>query len=204
MSEKLKRSRSPFKETRKVRKKHDYWFNFEFDDSWYLYILICGCFGLLALVLIQRKLTRQKGTWNKNLNMKNIYMYRGNQLPSENNTESKGELECRRYLETIFQAPFPKARPNFLRNPITGNNLEIDCFNPSLKLGVEYNGKQHYSYTSFFHRNVDASTNQKYRDELKRRMCRENGINLIEVPYTIKLNDIGPFLQLRLKQLGYL
>lgn len=188
----------------KVKKKHKNWFNFDFDDSWYLYALIFGCFGIMVLVLIHRKLTRQRGKWGKNLNVNNIYMYRGKQPPPENKTESRGEIECRRYLETIFQVPFSKARPDFLKNPITGNNLELDCFNEALKLGVEYNGQQHYSYTSFFHRNVDASTNQKYRDELKRRMCHENGINLIEVPYTIKLNDIGPFLQLKLKQLGYI
>ena len=182
-------------ETRKQGKKS--------NDSWYLYALIFGCFGILALVLIHKKLTRQKGTWSKNLNFKNIYMYNGNHQP-DNKTESKGELECRRFLETVFQAPFPKARPDFLKNPITGNNLEIDCFNHTLRLGVEYNGKQHYSYTSFFHRNKEAAFNQQYRDELKRRICRENNIHLIEVPYTLKLNDIGPFLSLKLKELGFL
>lgn len=188
---------------RKVKSEHKKnWL--DFDDTWYLYALIFGCFGILLLVLIHRKLTYQRGKWTKNLSFQNIYMYNGNQQPTNNKTESRGEIECRRFLETIFQVPFPKARPDFLRNPITGNNLEIDCYNPTLKLGVEYNGQQHYNYTSFFHRNVEASTNQKYRDELKRRMCRENGINLIEVPYTIKLHDIGPFLHLQLKKLGYI
>ena len=177
------------------------WFEFMDNDSWYLYALIFSCFGILFLVLIHRKLTKQKGRWSSTLNFNNIYMYRPQ---VESTKESKGEIECRKYLETVFQLPFPKARPNFLKNPITGNNLEIDCFNSDLKLGVEYNGQQHYKYTSFFHRNIDASINQKYRDELKRRMCQENGITLIEVPYTIKLNDIGGYLQFKLKQLGYL
>lgn len=206
MSEKNRKSSSPYHEEHyksKVKKKQN-WFKFDIDDSWYLYALIFGCFGIMILVLIHRKLTRQKGRWDKNLNMKKIYMPTNVGQPLENRSESKGEIECRRFLETIFQVPFPKARPDFLRNPVTGNNLEIDCFNSTLKLGVEYNGQQHYSYTTFFHKNVEASTNQKYRDELKRRMCQENGINLIEVPYTIKLNDIGPFLQFKLKQLGYL
>ena len=185
----------------KGKKKHWYDFNLDFDDSWYLYALIFGCFGILALVLVHRKLTRQRGRWGKNLNMNNIYMYTPTTEPTK---DSKGEIECRRFLETIFQVPFPKARPDFLRNPVTSQNLELDCFNPTLRLGVEYNGQQHYNYTSFFHRNKDAATNQKYRDELKRRMCEENGITLIEVPYTIKLNDIGPFLSLKLRQLGYL
>ena len=187
----------------KVKKKHKHWYEYEFNDVWYLKALICVCFGIMILVLIQRKLTRQKGQWSKNLNFFNIYVY-NNHGKENKTTESKGEIECRRILETIFKVPFSKARPDFLKNPVTGNNLELDCFNATLKLGVEYNGQQHYSYTSFFHKNVEASINQKYRDELKRRMCQENGINLIEVPYTIKLNDIGPFLQLKLKQLGYI
>jgi hypothetical protein len=118
--------------------------------------------------------------------------------------DSKGETECRRFLETVFQAPFPKTRPPFLRNPVTGQNLEIDCYNEDMKLGVEYNGSQHYNYSTFFHKNYEASNNQKYRDELKRRMCQDQGISLIEVPYTIKLSDIGNYLHLKLTQLGYL
>lgn len=191
----------------KDKKRHKSWFQFIFgdcEDIWYLYALIFSCIGLLILVLIHRKLTRQKGKWGKNLNTNNIYMYKESKQPLENKSESRGEIECRKFLETIFQLPFSKARPNFLKNPVTGNNLELDCYNDTLKLGVEYNGQQHYKFTSFFHRNVEASVNQKYRDELKRRMCEENGITLIEVPYTIKLNDIGPFLNLKLKQLGYI
>jgi hypothetical protein len=199
----------PFNEKRKKKddKTNHSFFNFQnYGDGWYLYALLFACLGIMVLVLIQRKLTRQKGKWTKNLSFDNIYMYRSQpaQFQSENKSESKGESECRKFLETIFQQPFPKARPNFLRNPVTGNNLEIDCYNDTLKLGVEYNGQQHYSFTSFFHRNTDAATNQKYRDELKRRMCQENGVTLIEVPYTIKLNDIGPFLHLRLREHGYL
>jgi hypothetical protein len=172
----------------------------DFNDEWYLSFFLYGCVGILVLHLLYRKLTNQAGTWDKNMSLSKIYSYNG---PASTKTDSAGEVECRRYLETVFQAPFPKARPNFLRNPVTGNNLEIDCFNEALKLGVEYNGRQHYAYASFFHRNVDAATNQKYRDELKRRMCRENGIVLIEVPYTIKLDDIGSFLNLRLRQWGF-
>ena len=125
---------SPFHEENyktKVKKKHKGWFDYEFDDVWYLYALIFGCFGILVLVLVQRKLTRQKGKWGKNLSINNIYMYRDGLSPSQNKSESKGEIECRRYLETIFQVPFPKARPDFLKNPVTGNNLELDCFNPT-------------------------------------------------------------------------
>lgn len=117
--------------------------------------------------------------------------------------ESKGELECRRVLEKIFGKPFPKARPDFLRNPVTSgeqgdNNLELDCYNSELQLAVEYNGVQHYRYVPFFHRNKDAFQNQKYRDHMKREVCKRNGITLIEVPYTVKTPDIEKFLREKL------
>lgn len=117
---------------------------------------------------------------------------------------SKGEVQCRDFLENYFRKTFPKARPDFMVNPVTGSryNLELDCYNSELNLAVEYNGEQHYNYIPFFHRNKEAFYNQKYRDELKRLRCKELGITLIEVPYTEK-NRINDFLLNQLKLSGY-
>ena len=121
--------------------------------------------------------------------------------------DSKGELTCRRYLEMRFNKPFGKARPDFLRNQVTsgagsgGFNLELDCFNPELGLALEYNGVQHYKYTPYFHRSKEAFHNQKYRDEIKKYKCKENGINLIEVPYDVK--NIEEYVENELMKLGY-
>ena len=119
--------------------------------------------------------------------------------------ESKGEIECRRVLESLFRARFPSQRPSFLRNPVTGNrfNLELDCYNADLRLAVEYNGVQHYKYTPYFHRNKDQFMTQRYRDDMKRRLCQENGITLIEVPYTIKLKDIKRYIFNECRRAGY-
>ena len=110
--------------------------------------------------------------------------------------DSKGEVECRRVLQTIFAKPFDKARPDFLNNPVTGGsfNLELDCFDPELKIAVEYNGRQHYEYTPFFHKNKDQFTMQKYRDDMKRRLCKDEDILLIEVPYTVPVKGIEEFI----------
>jgi hypothetical protein len=113
-----------------------------------------------------------------------------------NKKDSYGEIECRRVLEDIFKKPFPKCRPNFLKNQVTGGkyNLELDCFNEELRLAVEYDGIAHHKYTPYFHRNYEAFETQKYRDFMKDRLCKDNNIILIRVPYTVKKNDIEKFL----------
>ena len=111
--------------------------------------------------------------------------------------ESKGEAECRRVAEEYTGLPFRKARPSFLRNEVTGgHNLELDCYNEKLKIGIEYNGRQHYNFVPHFHATKDAFYNIKYRDDLKQRLCKENNVKLIIVPYTVK--DIKSYLQTEL------
>lgn len=106
--------------------------------------------------------------------------------------ESFGETECRRVAEKLTGKKFPKSRPDFLKNAITNSNLELDCYCEELKLAIEYNGRQHYEYVPFFHASKDAFHNTKYRDDMKARLCKKNGIRLIIVPYDVK--DIESFL----------
>jgi len=114
--------------------------------------------------------------------------------------ESKGELECRQSIEQLTGKPFPKARPSFLNNTVSGHALELDCYNEELKLAVEYNGEQHYRYIPHFHSSKDAYYNLKYRDEMKERLCRENKIRLIIVPYTVKKEDILSYIKLAMSK----
>jgi hypothetical protein len=122
---------------------------------------------------------------------------------SKKSSDSKGEIICRNTLQTIFKKPFNKIRPDFLRNKALDNNmnLEIDCYNDELKLGVEYNGRQHYEFVPFFHKNKEAFHNQKYRDYMKKDLCKKNGIRLISVPYTIKPKHIESFLTEKIKKI---
>ena len=117
--------------------------------------------------------------------------------------ESKGERASRAAAERIFNKPFIKVRPDFLRNAVTNHNLELDVYNEELKLAIEYSGRQHYEFVPFFHKNYEAFLNQKYRDEMKKNKCKEQGIQLIEIPYTVKLEDIESFIRIESKKLGY-
>jgi hypothetical protein len=167
-------------------------------------IVLGLCVAFILIYALWKKITGGKGTWSK----KQYYSLprpQNNKPSRQPPRESKGEVECRRVLQYLFKRPFHKARPDFLRNPVTGGNfnLELDCFDPELKIAVEYNGVQHYKYVPYFHKNKEAFLNQKYRDTLKGKMCKEHGVTLITVPNTIKLEDIKGFIEKELRRNGY-
>lgn len=115
-------------------------------------------------------------------------------VPTKLGRESKGERKCRKTIEELFRVNFARQRPNNLINPLTGRRLELDCFNSSLSLAVEYNGVQHYKWPNFFHKTKDEFIQQIGRDRFKRDFCDKNGIYLIVVPYTVKESDIKQFI----------
>lgn len=175
----------------------------KFREIWdkYGFEIVIGLSILFILIMICLRWGK-RGSWDDNLQIP------GKQTKSPRNgppTVSKGELKCRETLERLFSRPFDKIRPDSLRNPIdTDANLELDCYNDELKLAVEYNGIQHYKYTPYFHKTKETFHNQKYRDYIKRQLCRENGICLIEVPYTVKNDEIPEFLRRELIKRGKL
>jgi len=171
-------------------------------------IILGLCLALILIYGLYRTITRQKGNWSNTYStytardIDNLFRKNNTQKQNGLPKESKGEIECKRVLEKIFNKPFNKSRPSFLNNEITGgnHNLEIDCYNSDLRLGVEYDGAQHYKYNPYFHKNKEAFYNQKYRDKLKEYMCKENNIILIRVPYTIKVENIEEYLRKELSR----
>ena len=76
--------------------------------------------------------------------------------------------------------------------------LPFDFYLPNSNSCIEYDGEQHFfPVLSFGGEKAFAET--KLRDELKNKYCQEKGINLIRIPYTMKKEDIEPFI---LKELG--
>ena len=76
-------------------------------------------------------------------------------------------------------------RPNFLKNPKTGRHLEIDAYFPDLKLGIEYNGIQHYNYPNHIHQNRKDFDDTLERDRYKIQLSKENGVRIICIPYHV-------------------
>lgn len=166
------------------------------SSPWNLHFVLI-CLGFLVVFGIIRMIMKKKGSWSESISPEVSHIPYITESSEIN--DSAGEKKVRAFLESYFQGhKFPKARPFFLNNGVTGNNLELDCYNKDLHLAVEYNGRQHYDYIPYFHQNKEAFYNQKYRDELKKIYCRDFGITLITVPYTER--DIPSFLRRALSE----
>lgn len=109
------------------------------------------------------------------------------------------ERICKITLEILTGYRFESVRPDWLRNPLTGRNLELDCYNDTLKLALEYNGQQHYIFTPRFHKDEYDLELQIYRDELKQSLCDQNGVTLIIVPYTISKQELCSYILRKLR-----
>jgi len=69
------------------------------------------------------------------------------------------------------------ARPDFLRNKDTNQNLEYDVFAPDYAWATEYQGDQHFGPTSRYP-SKDAFIERYRRDVRKTRLSEANGIRL--------------------------
>ena len=176
----------------------------EFWDKKGFELIFWFSLAMIIVCIIMR--IGKEGRYDKYMWKEPLFLDRKQIKLDKNKKESTGEAICRKYLERRFGKLFTNTRPNFLRNQVTssGNkniNLELDCYNPELRLAVEYNGIQHYKFTPYFHKNKEAFMNQKYRDEMKKYKCKEMGIVLIEVPYNIK--NIEGHIESELIRHGY-
>lgn len=96
----------------------------------------------------------------------------------------------RNIFEQTYGVTFKKERPTFLKNPHTNRNLELDGYNKELKLAFEYQGEFHYlSYKNKHPRSPRFAEQKiektKIRDNIKRKLCSDNGIFLVTIPYWV-------------------
>lgn len=79
------------------------------------------------------------------------------------------------YNDAIFQY-----HPEWL------NGLYIDIFIPSINTAIEYQGQQHYEPIDYFGGEEKFADN-KARDTRKQILCKNNGVILLEWPYSQKI-----------------
>jgi len=185
----------------------DYWENNGFET------LAIVCLVIILILCVYNVIFKSKGTYsdiallkfkNNGGNGSNGGNMRNMEYMEHTPNDSRLELQTKFHLENIFKMKFYKIRPDFLRNEVTGHNLEIDLYNDDLKLGIEVQGDQHYKFTPFFHRNKETFMLQRYRDEMKKQKCQKEGITLIEIPYKVGEKGLKKYLVNQLRLTGYL
>ncbi len=110
-------------------------------------------------------------------------------------TEGESEVICRGFFECIFKTKFPKQRPEWLVNPLSGGRMHLDGYNKKLKLAFEFNGPQHYKMYPKYHKTYQDFIEQQKRDMFKAFLCKKNGITLITVPYTLDYDEFQEHIQ---------
>lgn len=116
--------------------------------------------------------------------------------------KSRGERLCAQILSNLLGLEFLTVRIPEIKNPETGQPLEIDCYNVETKIGLEYQGPQHYHHPNWTGNSFDDFRKQIARDEFKRTRCHELGIRLIEVPYNVKEIELQDYILDKLQEVG--
>jgi hypothetical protein len=102
------------------------------------------------------------------------------------NKGSKSEEICRTTFEQIFGYEFRKVRPKWLRNS-RNRQMEIDGYCAELNFGFEYQGIQHFG-KQIFKSSLEVRIAD---DELKAKLCKENGIFLFILDYRMDYSDFS-------------
>jgi hypothetical protein len=103
------------------------------------------------------------------------------------------ESKCREIFELLFNKPFLNDKYNWLISP-KGKWMELDGYNDNLKIAFEYNGIQHYKLHKRFHKGLISLNYIKKCDAIKEDICKQKGIILIKIPYTIMRNKLKEYI----------
>ena len=110
------------------------------------------------------------------------------------------EEKCRKIFQELFKKEFRSVRPDWLKNPWTYQNLELDGYNPDIVtplgkgLAFEYDGVQHSRFTPLFHSCVGDFEYQVMKDSSKDEMCKDEGVLLIRIPHYVCYWHLKPFI----------
>lgn len=96
--------------------------------------------------------------------------------------QSLGEQKIAKIL-TLLNISFKE------QEPLLNSRQKFDFFLPDYNIAIEYNGRQHYEYSPFFHKDQEGFIKYKERDIKKQQYCKDNNIELITISY-LQDNDI--------------
>jgi len=112
-------------------------------------------------------------------------------------SESRGEKLVSLILQDLG-IPFSRqAKFKDCTNLKTGRycrKLPFDFYLPTFNSVIEFDGIQHYREVGFWGGNKSLQT-QQTRDQIKNQYCKDKGIKMIRIPYTMDKENIPSFIK---------
>ncbi|MBW4362780.1 hypothetical protein [Flavobacterium taihuense] len=105
-----------------------------------------------------------------------------NKIRTQKGFNIVGSLYNESLLYNLIQNAFPYYEVITQYSPNWLGRQRIDIFIKELNVAIEYNGKQHYEPVTYFG-GREGFLKTVERDEMKRKKCKRNGCELIEVKY---------------------
>jgi hypothetical protein len=144
-------------------------------------VLIVACLGILGIILYRST------TYKRKEHTTTIPLLEFN------------SAECKTYLEKRYGKPFLPDRPSWLVDEATGERMELELYNEELGIACCYHDISHYEFPSSACNDIKDFRAMVYKDTLRKKLCGENGVKLITVPYTVKYETIPTYVMERLK-----
>jgi hypothetical protein len=121
-----------------------------------------------------------------NINLKKYIVKR-----NDKTVKSKYHIAARELLADMFSGytVLEEVKLPGSRCPSKKSALFLDFFIPSLMLGIEVHGRQHYEFCKFFHKTMAGFLQSNKRDFIKEDWCELNGIELIVLKYSDSIKD---------------
>ena len=92
------------------------------------------------------------------------------------------EKLCNEFFDNSFShlRKDQQYRPDWMKNPSTGRNLELDIFYHQINLAIEVDGITH-----------EICEDQKIRDKIKDKLCDDYGVELLRIKHPKELLQLS-------------
>lgn len=146
------------------------------DRVFFVILILCS----VAILLVYKKSKgNDKDFVNDEYKLDNI-MINKNVISDIDKYGSELERVCCKTLSKIYNLKF---------EPGKVGEFEFTCYNDILKIAIEYRDLSHYEFE-----NVKDFKKIHKKDMKKLKVCEENNIYLIVVPYNIEYDEVPSFI----------